>query len=393
MDVGLCYECVRPERGGCEHYISDLARRLARDGHAVHLFASEWDASALPSSTVYHKLPSPIGPRFRRPWAFASACLEALKANPIDVSLGFDKTYGQDILYPQGGLHSASRRNNLLKHVPGIDRTTARLVRLFDLTSTSFAKLERRQYLTSPRPIVLAISRMVQRHFHEFLGLPESAVRVLHAAIDPQRFTADDRLARRDRERQNWGATQQDVVGLFVGMNYRLKGLDPLLRSLVHVPKDRRFRLAVIGGDKYSRYEALARRLSVRDRVTFLGFRPDPRDAYFAADFLVHPTFYDPCSLVVLEALACGLPVLTTEYNGASELLSPQADGLIVSDPHDARELGGVISEMCDPSKLPARKASAAEAGQRWTFEDHYRQLLGVFEEVVARKRAAAIAA
>lgn len=393
MDVGLCYEVVKPARGGCEHYISDLARRLARDGHAVHLFASEWDASALPSSTIYHKLPSPIGPRWLRPWKFASACLDALKANPVDVSLGFDKTYGQDILYPQGGLHSASRRNNLLKHVPGIDRVTARLVRLFDLTSTSFAKLERKQYLSSPRPIILAISRMVQGHYREFLGLPESAVRVLHAAIDPERFTADDRLARRDRERQSWGATQQDAVGLFVGMNYRLKGLDPLLRSLVHVPKERQFRLIVIGSKKYSRYESLARRLGVLDRVRFLGFRADPRDAYFAADFLVHPTFYDPCSLVVLEALACGLPVVTTRYNGASELLSPPADGVIVNDPHDAHELAGAISEMCDPARLPVRKAAAAEAGRRWTFEDHYRQLLNVFEEVVARKRAAALAA
>jgi UDP-glucose:(heptosyl)LPS alpha-1,3-glucosyltransferase len=214
----------------------------------------------------------------------------------------------------------------------------------------------------------------------------------LHAAIDPERFTADDRLARRDRERQSWGVTQQDVVGLFVGMNYRLKGLDPLLRSLVHVPKDCRFRLAVIGSEKVSRYQSRARRLGVDDCVTFLGFRRDPRDAYFAADFLIHPTFYDPCSLVVLEALACGLPVVTTQYNGASELLSPPADGLIVNDPHDARELGRVISEMCDPARLPGRKAAAAEAGRRWTFEDHYRQLLGVFEEVVARKRAAAIA-
>lgn len=387
VDVGLCYECVRPERGGCEHYISDLARRLARDGHAVHLFASEWDAAALPATTIYHQLPTIVGPRFLRPWKFASACVDALKAHPVDVSLGFDKTFGQDILYPQGGLHSASRHHNLLKHAPGLDRLSARLVRLFDLTSISFRKLEHRQYLTSPRPTVLAISRMVQRHFREYLGLPESSVRLLHAAIDPDRFAAGDRAARRERERQSWGATQQDVVGLFVAMNYRLKGLDPLLRSLVHVPKERGFRLVVVGNAKFGRYESLARRLGVRDRVKFLGFRADPRDAYFGADFLIHPTFYDPCSLVVLEALACGLPVVTTRYNGASELLTPPGDGRIVNDPHDVRELADAIADMCDATKLPARKIAAAEAGRRWTFEDHYRQLLGVLEDVVARKR------
>src|SRR5207248_8248925 len=112
-----------------------------------------------------------------------------------------------------------------------------------------------------------------------------------------------------------------------------------------------------IGSEKYSRFAGLAKRLGIADRVRFLGFRPDPRDAYFAADFLVHPTFYDPCSLVALEALACGLPVLTTQYNGAKELLPP--DTPIVADPHDASELAAKIAEMCDPNKLPARRTAA----------------------------------
>ncbi|HKA08677.1 MAG TPA: glycosyltransferase family 4 protein [Gemmataceae bacterium] len=392
MDVGLCHERVLPARGGCEHYISDLARRLARDGHTVHIFASEWDSNALPVSTIYRRIPEVSGPRFLRPWRFGTACLEALRANAVDVSIGFDKTWGQDILYPQGGLHSASRAQNLIKHRPGLDRFTARLARAFDPTAYTFSKLERKQYLTHPRPIVLAISEMVRGHFRDYLGIDPSSVHVVRAAIDPERFAADDRPARRVRERKAWGVAADDLVGLFVGMNYRLKGLEPLLRSLVHVPRERLSRLAVVGSPNFSRYESLALRLGVRGRVTFLGFRPDPRDAYFAADFLVHPTFYDPCSLVALEALACGLPVVTTQYNGARELLSADC-GRVVNDPHDARELAGAISELADPARLPVYKAAAAEAGRRWTFEDHYRQLLTVLEEVAARKRAAAVAA
>src|SRR5262249_62031062 len=67
--------------------------------------------------------------------------------------------------------------------------------------------------------------------------------------------------------------------------------------------------------------------------------------------------------------------------------------GRVVNDPHDARELAGAIAELADPARLPVYKAAAAEAGRRWTFEDHYRQLLTVLEEVAARKRAAAVAA
>jgi UDP-glucose:(heptosyl)LPS alpha-1,3-glucosyltransferase len=218
-------------------------------------------------------------------------------------------------------------------------------------------------------------------------------VRVVHAAIDPERFAAEDRPARSDHERRAWGVGPEETVGLFVGMNYRLKGMAPLLRALALVPNDRKFRIAIVGGPKFGRYEALARSLGVNDRVKFLGFRADPRDAYFAADFLVHPTFYDPCSLVALEALACGLPVVTSRFNGASEKLSPPHDGLVVNDPHDARALAGALTDMSDPARLPGRKVAAAEAGRRWTFDDHYRQLLGLFAEVVARKRQGAVAA
>ena len=118
-------------------------------------------------------------------------------------------------------------------------------MRIFDPASSSFASLERRQYLTEPRPIILAISGMVQKHFRDYLGLTEESVRVLHASIDPERFAAEDRPERRDRERKAWGVSPDEVGGLFVGMNYRLKGLAPLLRSLAHVPAATRFKLVM----------------------------------------------------------------------------------------------------------------------------------------------------
>ena len=134
-------------------------------------------------------------------------------------------------------------------------------------------------------------------------------------------------------------------------MNYRLKGLAPLLEAFALVTQPSA-RLVVVGHPKFGRYERQARRLGVANRVSFLGHRTDPKNCYFAADFLVHPTFYDPCSLVALEALACGLPVITTRYNGASELLSPPSDGLVINDPHDAASLASAMANMLDRGYL-----------------------------------------
>src|SRR5438105_3144986 len=237
MNIALCYDRVFPARGGCATYITDLARCLVADGHEVHPYACAWEAAALPATVQYHPLPTPHGPRFQRPWRFAAACEEAIRAGGHQVSVGFDKTWGQDVLYPQGGLHLASVAHNLHKFPGRVAHSLARLAKWLDLAHWSFAALERRQYLGRQRPLIIVNS------------------------------------------------------------------------------------------------------------VQFLGPRRDMLYCYFAADFLVHPTFYDPCSLVVLEARACGLPVITSCYNGASELLSPPHDGYVIDDPHNHAQLAACIEQ------------------------------------------------
>jgi UDP-glucose:(heptosyl)LPS alpha-1,3-glucosyltransferase len=343
----------------------------------------------LPASTHFHRLDVPSGPRFLRPWRFGAACEAALKNAHHDVSVGFDKTWGQDVLYPQGGLHAASAAHNLLKFSHDWERRLAAAGKWLDPAAWSFARLERKQYLGPNRPLVIVNSQMVQRHFEEYYGVAAESVRVVYSAIDPDRFAAEDRLKRRQAERDSWGVSPDDTVGLFVAMNYRLKGLAPLVRAAALVPRDKPFKLAVVGHSNFGVYRRLAKRLGVADRFVFLGHRDDPKNCYFAADYLVHPTFYDPCSLVALESLACGLPVITSRYNGAAELLAPPSDGLIIDDPHDASALARAMTAMLDRGYRLSASQAARQAGNRWTFEDHYRALLDVFGEVRRSKRAA----
>lgn len=385
MKIGLCYETVLPARGGCEHYIGDLARRLAKDHHEVHLFACRWEAASLPPGTIYHQIPTVRGPRFLRPYRFAKRVLQALHDHPVDVSIGFDKTWGQSILYPQGGLHSASRRQNLLKYPSAGKRLIARLMRVFDPTSYTFRWIEKKQYLSAPRPLVIVNSKMVQRHFQEILGFPADAVRVIYSSIDPERFHCEEREQVRQRVRQQLNIPPTAPVGLFVGMNYRLKGLQQLLNAVKEAPESLGYHQLVIGGSKFQGYQEQATKLGIAHRVHFLGFQADPKDYFFASDFLTHPTFYDPCSLVALEALGCGLPVITTQYNGASEFIQPGKNGTVIADPHDAPTLGQAIADFCQPTLLPERKQAAEESARGWTFENHYQQILEVIEQAASK--------
>jgi UDP-glucose:(heptosyl)LPS alpha-1,3-glucosyltransferase len=343
----------------------------------------------LPSNLHFHQLPRPRGPRFLRPWLFGAACLRALRDHPDQISIGFSKTWGQDILFPQGGLHAASVQHNYHKHRSSWARRLARLVRSLDLAHWSYTLLERRQYLGTQRPLLVVNSEMVRQHFALHFNISPDEVRVVRAAIDPDRFAEPDRPRRRIEWREKWGIRPEETVALFVAMNYQLKGLEPLLHAVHLLPARSPFRLLVVGSPHTRRYEQLARRLGITRSVLFLGPRRDVQNCYFASDFLVHPTFYDPCSLVVLEALACGLPVVTTRYNGAGELLHPGREGYVISEPHDHAELARCMGKLLDPIQRTACVQAARRTAIEWTFEHHYRQLQQVFAEAALRKRAA----
>jgi UDP-glucose:(heptosyl)LPS alpha-1,3-glucosyltransferase len=286
-------------------------------------------------------------------------------------------------------VYRAAAEHNLLKHPHPATRHLLHLLKRFDLAHWSHTLLERRQYRAPGRPLVIAISNMVRGHFERHYAIRREDLRVVRIATDPARFDGRDRPRRRLAWRHQWGLRPEETVGLFAGMNYRLKGLGPLLHAVRLLPRPARFRLLVAGNPQTGPYERLARRLGVADRVRFVGYCADMRNAYFAADLFVHPTFYDPCSHVVPEAMACGLPVITTRHNGASELMNAPREGFVLDDPHDHARLAECLKVLLDPSRRAACAQAARRTAQQWTFEHHYRQMMAVFAEAAARRRAA----
>ncbi|HMP01438.1 MAG TPA: glycosyltransferase family 4 protein [Gemmatales bacterium] len=386
LSIAITYEQVRPDKGGCETYIADLCRLLVADRHQVHIYAADCDRAALPQEITHHPLPAARGPRWLRPWRFARSCAHALADSPHDVVIGLVKTLYQDVLILQGGFHQASAVANVRKQPPGWRRSAAWLLQRLNPAFWSYRLLERRQ-LTA-QPLIVVPSRWVADHGADYYGLKPPLIHVVPNAVPAERVLAMDRPARRSQFRERLGLESTAVAGLFVGHNYRLKGLEPLLRATARVASDR-FRLLVCGDARVGRWRRLAHQLGCAERVRFLGYLPDVRDAYYAADFLVHPSFYDPCALVTLEALACGLPVITSRSNGAHELLPPPLAELTLLDAHDVGTLARNIEQLCEDGRRAALARVARQAADAWTMADHYRDLLNVLRAAIARKAAA----
>lgn len=390
MHLALNYQRVDPSRGGAETYVADLCRALVRGGHRVELYAETWDADCLPREVEVVRVQAPGHTRLERLWNFAANSERALARGRHDCSVGFINTWAHDVIIPQGGVQQGSLRANAARFPTRFHSGIYRALKAANPKYWVQRAIERKQYDPERPARYVAVSQMVRRHLEEFHHVPGNRVHVVPNAIDVRRVEVAQPEARRREFRERMGFGSNDLVGLFVGHNFALKGLRPLIAALgdrrrLH-PSGRPIHLLVSGSGKRAPYAQLASRLGVGDRVHFLGFYPEIRDTYWASDFFVQPTFYDPCSLVVLEALACGLPVITTEQNGAGELMVNGRHGFVLTSPRAEAELIHAMDRMADDEARRAMSGEARILGSQQTFDRHVERLLAVFEEAARSK-------
>jgi UDP-glucose:(heptosyl)LPS alpha-1,3-glucosyltransferase len=211
--------------------------------------------------------------------------------------------------------------------------------------------------------------------------MPPDRVVVAHNGVDSRRFSPAVRALHRERQRAALGAAPDETLLLFVGKGFARKGLAVLLAAIgqLYAAGARGLRLAVVGQGATVRWEGLARELGIADRVRFVGHASDPEAYYVAADVFVLPTFFDPFANATLEAMASGLPVITSRSNGASEILTPGADGLVVDDPRDAAGVARAIGDLMDPARREAMGRAARETALRYTWEGPLQATLDVY--------------
>jgi UDP-glucose:(heptosyl)LPS alpha-1,3-glucosyltransferase len=388
MRLALNFPRIDPTRGGAETYIVDLCRSLVQAGHQVDLYASSWAEGALPPEVRCIKVETHGATRRGQIAAFADSSARALEGTDYDCTVGFINTYEHDVIIPQGGVHRGSLRANSMRFANPLVRRLYVLGKVLNPKYWTYRAIERRQYEPRRQARVIAVSNMVKRHVQEFEHVLGSLIHVVPNAIDPTRVQVAQPSAVRCSFRNQLGLQPNDLVGLFVGHNYALKGLKPLIRALAARRREgaRPIHALVCGGGRTGPYRRMAEKLGVADFVHFLGFHDDVRECYWSSDFFVLPTYYDPCSLVVLEALACGLPVITTTCNGAGELMTDGRQGFVLTSPDAQGELVAALDHMTDDDQRKAMAAEAVTLGQAQTFDRHVSALLKVFQEVAASK-------
>jgi UDP-glucose:(heptosyl)LPS alpha-1,3-glucosyltransferase len=393
MRLALNFQRVDPSKGGAETYVVDLCHRLVRLGHEVDLYAESWGQGVLPAEVRCIPVEARGRTKLTRLLAFARNSEAALMAAHHDCTVGFINTWYHDVIIPQGGVQAGSLFANARRHPAGLRRTAYLLGKQLNPKFRVHQSIERKQY-GHDRPMrVVAVSHLVKSHLQRFHQVPTHRVHVIPNAIDADRLAVAHPGATRCRFRNAFDLGPDDLVGLFVGHNFWLKGLAPLLYTLTdrkrRNPSSRPIKLLVCGGGPLPPFEKLVSKLGISENVRLLGFYSDIRDCFHASDFFVSPTYYDPCSLVVFEALACGLPVITTSCNGAGEVMTDGREGFVVTSPEASEELITALDRMTADEDRLKMASHARNLGREQSFDRHVSRLVEVFEEAAAAKRRA----
>jgi UDP-glucose:(heptosyl)LPS alpha-1,3-glucosyltransferase len=208
----------------------------------------------------------------------------------------------------------------------------------------------------------------------------------VYNGVDSSRFNAAARRRLRESQRRAWGVSKDDVVLLCVGSGFHRKGLDCTIEALAHLQRRgvMHARLIVVGKGRPAPYRRLSRWAAVSALVHFEGYRADVECCYAGADLFVLPTRYDPFANACLEAMACGLPVLTTEANGVAELLQDGINGCVLGDVPSPEPLADALQRLLSPEQRIALGEAAQHTASEYPLARSVGQMLQVYEAVVS---------
>lgn len=397
MRVALVAEQVDARRGGAETSTLEMARNLARLGLDVTVVAAgEPDESqrVLAAAGGYALRCVPVRgvTRAMRTRDYLQSAARLVRAEPFDIVHAIVPCAAADVYQPRGGTYGETiRRSNVLVR-NRLTRMIRSYVRRMNWRQQYLLTSERRLLGGAAPPHVAAVSSYVADQVRrDFPHFPPDRLHVVFNGVDIAPLAPEAQRAARDAWRQRLGISPATPVVLFVAHNFRLKGLETLVQACAASEMQRadapRWMLVIAGRDHPGRYEQLAIKLRIDRRIRMIGDSTPMRELYALADVLAHPTWYDPCSRVVLEALVCGLPVVTTTCNGAADALERGVTGEVI-EPGDAAGLCAAIERVLVADQRANVLARLPQLQNRLAMQRHTRELLALYEHICGRSRA-----
>jgi UDP-glucose:(heptosyl)LPS alpha-1,3-glucosyltransferase len=344
--------------GGAESYLKRLGRALTDAGHEAILYSTkDWP----PAEWSY-------GPLIRldasSPLTFAKAIRRAQRPDEILYSL--DRIMQCECYRAGDGVHKLWLERRVAHEAPW-----RAFFRFANHKHAELLELERTLFEQGGAQHVIANSRMVQKEIIREFAYPEDKITVVYNGLPDIHFKR--KPLNRMEARREWGLREADIALLFAGSGWNRKGLQYAIQALDRISSPN-VSLLVAGTGRRHAYAS--------KKVRFLGPVSDMQSLFLATDLFVLPTVYDPFSNACLEALAYGLPVITTATNGFAEIMESGVHGEVIDRAEDVATLQQAIEKWIDPARREAARELCAEKARGYTMQRNVEQTLTVLENL-----------
>lgn len=369
--LAIVRQKYRPD-GGAERFVSRALEALSAHDLELNVITRQWQGERQENWHIHICNPMKWG-RISREKGFADAARSLWQRENFDLVQSHERIAGCDIYRAGDGVH----RRWLLQRARILPAWRRQWL-LRDSYHRYVMQAEKAMYQAPELKAVICNAEMVKQEIIEDFSIPANKIHVIYNAIDSSRFvpaTAELQAKWRDEI----DIPRDAVTLVFVGSGFERKGLASAIRAIANTDRY----LIVIGQDKAEKnYRALAQTLGCQNRVRFMGMQKNTLPFYQAADGLLLPTLYDPFPNVILEAMACGLPVITSPTCGGSEFITTGQNGY-VCDALNIQQLSDAV--MTIPSRLIREEmgVSARERVKNATPEKLSQQLISLYQNIL----------
>ena len=382
MKVALVRYNYSPH-GGAERYLDGLLAGLRAAGIHVCLLCASWEGEGATDVPLV-RLSVPRKPVPLRLFLFARAVREWSRAHPDWLLFSLERVPGAEVYRAGDGCHAEwlERKRPLRPRSWPLDA-----VRPLNL---AYLHLEKAIFASGRLRAVIANSERGRGEIVRRFGLPPERIAVVRNGVDAALFPLDRRETAAASLRGRLGIAAGEPVFLFVGSGFARKGLGVLARAAVRLARaGRSFRVVVVGKGDPAPYRRVLRSDGAEDRFAFTGPVAGAVEFFLGADAFVFPTVYEPFSNACLEAMAAGLPVITTAVNGAAEVLRDGESGFVLSDPQDDALLAERMEALLDGNRRRRMGAAARRAAETLTRERNVSETMAVLTRAWAEKTGA----
>ena len=366
--------------GGAERFVERALRALVHEGAQVTLITRNWQGA--PQQGYQQKVCDPrysrlFGGRIARDRSFAECAQREMTAGGYDITQSHERIPGCMIFRAGDGVHAA-----WLEHRARGRSAIARLATRLSPFHRYILRQEAAMLASPALKAVICNSQLISDEMRRYYDVPSGKRVVIENGVDLDDF--HPRLV------QTWRAVQREALGideatpvfLYVGSGFERKGVAPLIEALARL-RSRQTQLVLVGSDRHSaRYARLAGRLGVAGRVHFVGAQKDVRPYYGMADAFVLPTRYDPMPNAALEAMACGLPIVTSTTCGIAARVRDGINGF-VCDALDVAAIADRLDQLAVPGAAVAMRAAARAAVADLDLETMASKLIDLYQRLL----------